>query len=629
MLSYPIRIVVLVALLAVPRPLAPIETGRIEGHVRDAGSGTPVASVQVLVVGTSRSAITNDSGYYLIADVPVGTYTVRARFIGYAAAQVQGVRVNPTQTVTVDLTMQASPVALAEAVVSGAVAAKAARGYARRDAYAPSPPPEPWRIQRQPGNREQYDKIDENPFLAVSAHPLSTFSIDVDRASYSNVRRFITQGQLPPKDAVRIEELVNYFPYNYAEPNGAAPVAISAEVSPAPWTPGHRLVRIGLQAKRIHTGGLPPSNFVFLLDVSGSMMPPNKLPLLKAAFRLLVNELRARDRVAIVVYAGSAGLVLPSTPGDQKNKILDAIDRLEAGGSTAGGEGIRRAYDEAVANFVRGGNNRVILATDGDFNVGVSSDAEMVRLIEEKRQTGVFLTVLGFGEGNLQAAKMEKLADHGNGNYAYIDNILEARKVLVHELGGTLYTVAKDVKIQVEFNPAKVRAYRLIGYENRLLADEDFTDDTKDAGEIGSGHSVTALYEVVPVGSASDATARVPDSLRYQTAREARDPASGPELLFVKIRYKQPEGERSRELALAVLDQPSGAASHDLQFQTAVVEFGLLLRQSEHRGAADIERVIAAAREATGPDPEGYRAEFVRLAEAARALGLARAAATR
>src|SRR6266571_4227132 len=398
MLSYPIRIVVLVALLAVPRPLAPIETGRIEGHVRDAGSGTPVASVQVLVVGTSRSAITNDSGYYLIADVPVGTYTVRARFIGYAAAQVQGVRVNPTQTVTVDLTMQASPVALAEAVVSGAVAAKAARGYARRDAYAPSPPPEPWRIQRQPGNREQYDKIDENPFLAVSAHPLSTFSLPIYRASYSNVRRFITQGQLPPKDAVRIEELVNYFPYNYAEPNGAAPVAISAEVSPAPWTPGHRLVRIGLQAKRIHTGGLPPSNFVFLLDVSGSMMPPNKLPLLKAAFRLLVNELRARDRVAIVVYAGSAGLVLPSTPGDQKNKILDAIDRLEAGGSTAGGEGIRRAYDEAVANFVRGGNNRVILATDGDFNVGVSSDAEMVRLIEEKRQTGVFLTVLGVGE---------------------------------------------------------------------------------------------------------------------------------------------------------------------------------------------------------------------------------------
>src|SRR6266508_1997083 len=375
--------------------------------------------------------------------------------------------------------------------------------------------------QREPGNREQYDKIDENPFIAVSTNPRSTFSIDVDRASYANVRRFLTEGKAPPIDAVRIEELINYFPYDYAEPDGDAPVALNAEVGPAPWRAQHRLVRIGLQAKRLDLGEAPPANFVFLLDVSGSMQPANKLPLLKRAFALLVEQLRPKDRVAIVVYAGAAGLVLPSTPGTHKGAILEAIEGLEAGGSTAGGAGIRRAYAEAVANFIPGGNNRVILATEGDFNVGASSDADMVQLIEEKRRTGVFLTVLGVGEGNLQAAKMEKLADTGNGNYAYLDNIAEAQKVLVQELGGTLYTVAKDVKIQVEWNPARVRAYRLIGYENRLLRNEDFTDDTKDAGEVGSGHSVTALYEVVPVGVNTDVTIRMPDSLRYQR-RNAR-----------------------------------------------------------------------------------------------------------
>jgi Ca-activated chloride channel homolog len=631
--SYPVRLIALVVALVVPRPFASLETGRIEGHVRDAASGAAVAHAQVLVAGTTLSAVTNDSGHYLIANVPVGTHTVRARFVGYAPAERPGVRVTANQTVTADLTMQASPLALEAVVISGAVAAKATRGYDAlgRPGAAPAPPgPEPWRIQRQPGNREQYDKIDENPFLAVSAHPLSTFSVDVDRASYSNVRRFVMQqGALPPKDAVRIEELVNYFPYDYAEPTGDAPVAIHAEVGPAPWKAQHRLVRIGLQAKRVHTEGLPASNFVFLIDVSGSMMPANKLPLLKAAFRLLVNELRPKDRVAIVVYAGSAGLVLASTPGDHKTEILDAIERLEAGGSTAGGAGIRRAYDEAVANFIRGGNNRLILATDGDFNVGVSSDAEMVRLVEEKRQTGVFLTVLGVGEGNLQAAKMEKLADNGNGNYAYLDNILEARKVLVHELGGTLYTVAKDVKIQVEFNSSRVRAYRLIGYENRLLADEDFTDDKKDAGEIGSGHSVTALYEVIPAGVETDVTVRTPDSLRYQNGRPQSTGAGGRELLYVKVRYKRPDGDRSQALAHAVLDEPSRSASRDFQFQTAVAEFGLLLRESEHRGKADIDRVIAAAREAMGPDPEGYRAEFVRLAQTAQAIGVGRSTAAR
>ena len=477
-------------------------------------------------------------------------------------------------------------------------------------------------VPREPGNREQYDKIDENPFIAVSTNPRSTFSIDVDRASYANVRRFLMEGKAPPRDAVRIEELINYFPYDYAEPDGDAPVALNAEVGPAPWRAQHRLVRIGLQARRLDLGEAPPANFVFLLDVSGSMQPANKLPLLKRAFGLLVEQLRPKDRVAIVVYAGAAGLVLPSTPGTEKGKILEAIEGLEAGGSTAGGAGIRRAYAEAVANFIPGGNNRVILATDGDFNVGVSSDAEMVRLIEEKRASGVFLTALGFGEGNLQDAKMEKLAQHGNGNYAYIDSPLEARKVLVHELGGTLFTVAKDVKIQVEFNPRRVRAYRLIGYENRLLRDEDFADDTKDAGDIGSGHSVTALYEVIPVGVESDVAVRSVDSLRYQDVRSEPRGDSG-ELLYVQVRYKTPQGERSQLLSLPVVDDRTAAQSGDFRFQTAVAEFGLLLRQSQYRGGADWGRVAETARGALGRDSEGYRAEFVRLVDQARGIELA------
>ena len=644
MALHPVRfLVVLVGLLAASRPLAIVETGAISGHVRDSVSGAPIPNANVIVVGTAFGAIAKRDGSYSIPNVPVGKHTVVARFIGYKPKQKSGVLVTANATVTVDFRLEMSALQLQEIVVDGAavpaaqrsmVGAMSLHAYTANDQYAPGPgirldSAEAWRYQRQPGNREQYDEIVENPFIAVAADPLSTFSIDVDRASYSNMRRFIMQdGQLPPRDAVRIEELVNYFPYDYADPDGDDPLAIHTEVAPAPWKPQHQLVRIGLQARRVKVENLPASNFVFLLDVSGSMMPPNKLPLVKAAMRLLVNQLRAKDHVAMVVYAGSAGLVLPSTAGDQKDKILDAIERLEAGGSTAGGEGIRRAYDEAVANFIRGGNNRVILATDGDFNVGPSSDAEMIQLIEEKRRTGVFLTVLGVGEGNLQAAKMEKLADKGNGNYAYLDTITEAQKVLVHELGGTLYTVAKDVKIQVEWNPARVRAYRLIGYENRLLRNEDFTDDTKDAGEVGSGHSVTALYEVVPVGVNTDVTIRMPDSLRYQRHSVQQNSTGGggggPELLFVKVRYKQPDGDVSKLLTQPVIATAGQAPSTDFQFQAAVAEFGLLLRNSDFRGKADLSRVIAAARDARGSDPDGYRAEFVRLAEAVRGIGLAR-----
>ena len=639
---HPVRLLALVvALVAASRPLAIVDTGTISGHVRDSSTGQPIPGAQVSVAGTRLAVATNRDGSYLIANVPVGTHTVWARYIGYNGEQ-KTVSVVVQTTTTVDFRLKSNPVQLQAIVVDGiaaqssksaAVGATAyisVRGSAAREEYPVGPgarfdSTEAWRYQRQPGNREQYDEIVENQFIAVAADPLSTFSIDVDRASYSNMRRFIMQdGQLPPRDAVRIEELVNYFPYDYSEPEGDEPLAIHAEVAPAPWKTQHQLVRIGLQARRVKLENLPQSNFVFLFDVSGSMMPPNKLPLVKSAMRLLVNQLRAKDRVAMVVYAGSAGLVLPSTPGDQKDRILDAIDRLEAGGSTAGGQGIRRAYDEAVANFIRGGNNRVILATDGDFNVGASSDAEMVQLIEEKRRTGVFLTVLGVGEGNLQAAKMEKLADKGNGNYAYLDNITEAQKVLVHELGGTLYTVAKDVKIQVEWNPARVRAYRLIGYENRLLRNEDFADDKKDAGEVGSGHSVTALYEVVPVGVNTDVTIRTPDSLRYQRRNVQPTGAAGPELLFVKVRYKRPDGDESRLMSQPVMAQPGEAPSVDFQFQAAVAEFGLLLRNSDFRGKADLGHVIAAAREARGSDPDAYRAEFVKLAEAVRGIGLAR-----
>jgi len=638
---HPVRLLVLLTFLAIPRPCAGPEVGRIEGRLTDRTSKQPVANAQVRVVGTSLGTITDASGFYAINNVPVGTYTLQGRFIGYKPTDSTGVRVTANQTTKVDFSLERSNTVLEAVVVTGAQgvvvprsqvsstvtingAMVRQRAEARADSWGPPQAPEPWRVQGQRGNREQYDEIAENPFIAVAADPLSTFSIDVDRASYSNVRRFIMQDrQLPPRDAVRIEELVNYFPYSYTEPEDDAPLAIHAEVGPAPWKPQHRLVRIGLQARRVQLENLPSSNFVFLLDVSGSMMDENKLPLVKAAMRLLVNELRPQDHVAIVVYAGSAGVVLPSTAGTDKAKILDAIDRLEAGGSTAGGAGIRRAYDEAVANFIRGGNNRVILATDGDFNVGVSSDADMVQLIEEKRKTGVFLTVLGVGEGNLQAAKMEKLADHGNGNYAYLDNLSEARKVLVHELGGTLYTVAKDVKIQVEWNPARVRAYRLIGYENRMLRNEDFTDDKKDAGEVGSGHSVTALYEIVLAGTETDVEIRMPDSLRYQQRSAAPSSAGGPELLFVKVRYKTPEGDRSRLLSKPVLADAGSAPTVDFQFQTAVAEFGLLLRNSDHRGKANLDHVIAAAREALGTDPEGYRAEFVRIAEAVRGLELA------
>jgi Ca-activated chloride channel family protein len=483
--------------------------------------------------------------------------------------------------------------------------------------------PEPGFIQH---NTEGYSAIHENGFKDVMHNPLSTFSIDVDKASYSNVRRFLNMGQLPPVDAVRIEEMINYFNYDYPEPAGKHPFSVYTEVSSCPWNSGHQLLHVGLKGKSIDKSELPPSNLVFLLDVSGSMGAPNKLPLLKQAFRMLVNELRNEDRVAIVVYAGAAGLVLESTPGSEKSTILAALDKLQSGGSTAGGAGLKLAYQVAQEHFIEEGNNRIILATDGDFNVGPSSNAEMERLIEKKRDEGVFMTVLGFGMGNYKDDKMEIIADKGNGNYAYIDNIQEARKVFITEFGGTLFTIAKDVKFQIEFNPARVKAYRLVGYENRLLNDEDFNDDRKDAGEMGAGHTVTALYELIPAGS--DEPLSSIDPLKYQPSEKSDNsariikPDLKAELMTVKLRYKQPDGHTSTKVEIPVKGKVLDfeETSDNFRFSASIAEFGLILRNSEYRKDASLEQVISLASNARGEDEEGYRAEFIKLVKLADAL---------
>jgi Ca-activated chloride channel family protein len=478
-------------------------------------------------------------------------------------------------------------------------------------------------------NTEEYGRIAENGFLRVTDNPLSTFSIDVDRASYSNVRRFLDSGQMPVRDAVRIEEMVNYFTYDYPQPSGTHPFSVTTEIAACPWNAKNRLLLVGLQGKNVQTEDLPPSNLVFLIDVSGSMNEENKLPLLKKSLSMLVNELRAKDRVAIVVYAGNAGLALPSTPGSDKASILAAIDELEAGGSTAGGEGILLAYKTAKENLLEHGNNRVILATDGDFNVGVSSDGELEQLIEKKRAEGISLTVLGFGRGNIKDSKMELLADKGDGNYAYIDNLLEARKTLVTEMGGTLLTIAKDVKLQLEFNPSKVLAYRLIGYENRLLQKEDFHSDAKDAGDMGAGHSVTALYEIVPPDG--DLQLANVDALKYQTSGISEEAKKSPELLTLKLRYKAPEGGASKLLTQPVLDSATtfDAASDNLRFAAAVAEFGMLLRDSKYKGDASYDAVRQLAVKSAGRDEEGYRRDFVKLVDQASELAAAQKVASR
>jgi len=568
--------------------------------------GYPLPGVSIVVENTNRGTISDLNGFYQIEVYPEDRSLVFS-FLGMKTKKVKIGKANK-----INVTLESDDIALDEVVVVDAeyeselklcsTVASVKKGK-RFHIGGVRYPKENW-------NTENYSTIHENGFKNVQVNPLSTFSIDVDNASYSNVRRYINQGALPPTDAVRIEEMINYFSYNYSEPTGDYPFSVSTELSACPWNKSHYLMHIGLKGKSIDKRELPPSNLVFLLDVSGSMSSSNKLPLLKKAFRLLVNEMRPEDRVAIVVYAGAAGSVLESTPGNEKNKILKALEKLSAGGSTAGGAGLKLAYKIAKENYIEEGNNRIILATDGDFNVGVSSTSEMERLVEKERENGVFMTVLGFGTGNIKDDKMETIADKGNGNYAYIDNIQEARKVFITEFGGTLFSIAKDVKFQLEFNPKQVKSYRLVGYENRLLNDEDFNDDTKDAGEMGAGHTVTALYEIVPADS-DNKTPSV-DPLKYQTSQTISGKTSK-ELLTIKLRYKEPKGSKSRLMEMAVKNSFNNNTSNDFRFSAAVASFGMLLRGSEFMGNTSVDSILELAKSAKGEDDEGYRSEFIQL----------------
>ena len=585
------------------------------GKVTSYDNGKGLAGVNVLLKGTSRATNTDYQGNYILRVRGGGGILV----FSLVGMKTEEIKIGVNNRIDVALMIEAKTKD-EEILVGPVVDQKTISGITKstkrgeRSLWKNMVHGAPAEYEQQPQfNTEEYDAVHENIFQDAIRNPLSTFSIDVDAASYSNVRRFINSGQRPPKDAVRIEEMVNYFDYDYDQPKGDDPFAIFTEIAACPWNTKHKLVHIGLQGKKVETENLPPSNLVFLIDVSGSMSDPNKLPLLKSAFKLLVEQLRQQDKVAIVVYAGAAGMVLPSTSGADKRKIIEALDNLEAGGSTAGGEGIKLAYAVAKENFQVGGNNRVILATDGDFNVGESSNASMERLIEEKRKDGVFLTVLGFGMGNYKDSKMETIADKGNGNYAYIDSILEAQKVLVNEFGGTLFTIAKDVKLQIEFNPTKVKAYRLIGYENRMLKNEDFNNDKKDAGDLGSGHTVTALYEIIPVGVESEFY-KV-DELKYQSIKVDPSSYKSKELMTVKFRYKKPDGEVSKLLVQPLLDgnQSLEKSSDNFRWSAAVAGFGMLLRESEYVQSYSFDKVLQLAQSAKGIDKEGYRIEFINM----------------
>ncbi len=627
----------------------------ITGKITDT-LGNPLIGASILVKGTTTGTVSDVDGIYTIP-VPDDAKMLTFSYTGFATQEI-----NIGKSDVINVIMQEDTSQLEEVILAGggfriprkvesiddnteplikqdnALQGRIAgvqiagndkkserakiviRGQSSISGATPGFAPQSYQAKPQTENYEQfntedYDAIVENRFYEVTQNPLSTFSIDVDAASYSNMRRFIKNGQKPPKDAVRIEELVNYFDYEYPEPKGEHPFEVISEISECPWQPKHQLLHVGMQGKHIPTENLPASNLVFLIDVSGSMDMPNKLPLVQASIKLLTDQLREQDRVAMVVYAGAAGLVLPSTSGADKRKIKDALDQLKAGGSTAGGAGIKLAYEVAREHFIKGGNNRVILATDGDFNVGASSDADMVQLIEKERESGVFLTVLGYGMGNYKDNKMQQLADKGNGNHAYIDDISEAKKVLVNEFGGTIFTIAKDVKLQIEFNPAKVKGYRLIGYENRILNKEDFNDDKKDAGELGAGHTVTALYEIIPVGVESEFLAKV-DDLKYQKG-DLKVNNNSKELCTIKLRYKKPDGNVSQLIEKPVINTniTLQKTSDNFRWSAAVAEFGMLLRQSEFKGDATYPHCKQLAESAKGKDENGYRREFIEMIE--------------
>lgn len=579
------------------------EPEMLKGTVVNASHLKPIEGVTISVISENQHAVTDKNGRYAIRRPAPGA-TIEFKRDGY---RTQRVKYKGQQRLDIKL--------------NKGFGGLQAKGAAYLQESAVEIQPHRTMIIRQPSSpTESYASFAENKFVRPQLNPLSTFGIDVDAASYSNVRRFINQGQLPPADAVRVEEMINYFDYDYPAPKNDEPFSIHTELSTAPWNAEHRLLRIGLQAKKIDAAKIPSSNLVLLIDVSGSMNAHNKLPLVKSSLKMLVNQLRPSDKVAIVSYAGAAKIVLEPTSGKNKRVILDAINALQAGGSTAGGAGIKLAYDLAASRFIKNGNNRVIMATDGDFNTGQSSDMDMQKLIEEKRKSGIFLSVLGFGMGNYKDSKMELLADKGNGNYAYIDNISEGRKVLVTEFGGTLFTLAKDLKLQLEFNPSKVQAYRLIGYENRSLNAEDFNDDLKDAGDLGAGHSVTALYEIIPHGVKSRLIGSV-DELKYQTDKPSGSTFAN-ELVSVSLRYKAPDSDVSRLIKKTVGNesQPLDKSSDGFRFAAAVAGYGMLLKKSEFVPGYTFEMAAELASRAISQDEEGFKSEFVRLVRASSLL---------
>lgn len=599
----------------------------ITGTVTDAGTGTPLFGCVIQLNDSKGNTITDASGKYTISNLAPGYYTVSYIYAGYDTLTTERFRLLADEEKTIDIQMKHEYVQADKGKKVHVNHQGVSPLYINRSSVHESKSVIDYTYYQlpddieEPFNTEAYNAIHENGFKKTIGNPLSTFSIDVDNASYSNIRRYISYGQAPPVDAVRIEEMINYFDYAYPAPTGADPFSINMEISDCPWNKENKLVMIGLQGKDIDYSQTNPSNLVFLIDVSGSMQDANKLGLVKKALHVLVDNLRSEDKIALVVYAGAAGLVLPSTAASQKQTIKDAINKLEAGGSTAGGEGIQLAYKVATDNFIKGGNNRVILCTDGDFNVGASSDADMTRLIEEKRTTGVFITVCGFGMGNYKDSKMEQIADNGNGNYYYIDAEKEAKKIFGAELKGTLFTIAKDVKIQVEFNPAKVEAYRLIGYENRVSNKEDFEDDKKDAGELGAGHRVTALYEVTL--RSGNYVPSVPDhkventELKYQTTEVKPEAYYSNDILNLKLRYKNPDGDVSKLIEKSISDDQLAFSqtSDNFRFACAVTEFGMLLRNSEWKGTSSYEEVIQLAFDAKGTDIHGYRSEFIQMVQ--------------
>jgi Ca-activated chloride channel family protein len=610
---------IIFALLVAAMPYS--STDFITGRVTDASTGAAVSGATVQWKDDSiATSTTSDGSFTIKRSSKSKILTITS--VGFATIEVKikndnkplKIKLKPESYSLAEVVVTGLGTRKVESKLEGRTPGVAVKVRGQASVYNQRPN---FQAQQQ-FNTEDYDHITENRFLKTSVNPLSTFSIDVDGASYSNVRRFLQGGQLPPAGAVRVEELINYFHYDYPQPKGNEPFSINTEIADCPWNKENKLVMIGLQGKKIPVDNLPPSNIVFLIDVSGSMQDENKLPLVKSSIKLLIEQLREEDRVSMVVYAGQAGLVLPSTSGAQKQKMRDAVDRLEAGGSTAGGAGIELAYKVASENFMKKGNNRVILCTDGDFNVGLSSDASLVQMIEKERESGVFLTVLGYGMGNYKDNKMQQLADKGNGNHAYIDNINEAKKVLVNEFGGTLFTIAKDVKLQIEFNPAKVQAYRLVGYENRLLNKEDFNNDKKDAGDIGSGHTVTALYEVIPAGVESEFIEDV-DQLKYSKAGKS-SLGKNDELMNIKFRYKKPDGDKSMLIEHALQNDKATKTSDNFRFVAAVAEFGMLLNNSEFKQGSSFDNARKLAGNAIGSDEEGYRKEFLELIKKAKRL---------